>query len=153
VSAGDSWSALEAFIDLHMLGKIGPWSSRFPLQSKLTANYIAAAAPFLALVLILHWRKRGPRPTDQLLVMGRRQLVLLFSSMVLAIPLMVFFHYFSYYDLAEARSKYRVFGESRLMFAVFASMMMVALEFVLLAAFVLFIHYPLWRLTQRRPSI
>jgi len=149
---GDFSSRLESFIDLHLFGRVGPWSSHFPLDSKVIANYIAIAAPIFSLFLILHWRKHRPRPAEPLLAMNRRRFVLLCCLIVAITAVMVYYSYFSHLDASAGRPRNRVFGESRVLFPVFAAMFMVMFEYLLLAAYLLFIHYPLWLLAQRRAS-
>ncbi|MGJ7548152.1 hypothetical protein [Pseudomonas alloputida] len=150
--AGDFSSRFENFIDLHLFGRVGPWSSRFPLDSKVIANYVVIAAPIVSLVLILHWRKHRFRPAEPLLAINRRRFVLLCCSIVAIATVSIYYSYFSYLDASAGRSKYRIFGESRVLFPVFAAMFMVMFEYSLLAAYLVFIHYPLWLLAQRRAS-
>ncbi len=82
--------------------------------------------------------------------MNRHRFVLLCCSILSIAAVMLYYSYFSYLDASQGRTKYRIFGESRVLFPVFAALYMVVFEYLLLAAYVLFVHYPLWLLVQRR---
>lgn len=146
---GDFSSRLESFVDQYLLGRVGPWSPYFPMESKIIANYIAVAAPLFTVALIVQWRKDHGLP-EHMLSMSWRQFVLESCFVAALVALVVFYSYFTYMDASSGSVKTRVYGQSRIFYPFFAAMMMLALEYLLLVAYMVFIHYPSWLLAQRR---
>ncbi|MDH0300569.1 MULTISPECIES: hypothetical protein [unclassified Pseudomonas] len=138
---GDAAIALERFLDDHLLGRVGPWSSEFPLMSKAVANYIAIAALPGALGLIVVWR-RHLRPIEQMPALALHRWLLFLAGWLALTALVIHQHYFSYTDFALQRSKFRVFGRYPVLYPFYAAAAMWVIELVVMGSYALFVHYP-----------
>ncbi|MDH0645609.1 hypothetical protein N5D48_02615 [Pseudomonas sp. GD03858] len=145
---GDEAIALNRFLDEQLLGRVGPWSSEFPLMAKAVANYIAIAALPGALALILAWR-RHLRPFEQLPDLAPYRWLLFLAGLLALSALVIHQHYFSYTDFALHRPRFRVFGRYRALYPFYAAAAMLAIELVILCNYAVFVHYP-WQWLSRR---
>ncbi|MFP5426452.1 MAG: hypothetical protein ACLGJA_11430 [Gammaproteobacteria bacterium] len=150
---GELALVLQQVLEQHLLGRVGPWSSNFPLQAMAIGNYIALAAPLFAVVLaLLLCRSVGALPA-RLPVLAWHRYLLIYVGWALLVGFMIHYNYFTYVDFAQHRAKFRLFGRHPLLFAVFASSMLLALEYLLLISYLLFIHFPARWLAQRLGKI
>lgn len=146
---------LEQFLVQHLLGRVGPWSSNFPLESMAIANYIAVAAPLFAAGLVVILRQPGSGLPARLPVLPWHRYLLLYLGWAALISFMVHYNYFTSVDFAHHRGKFRGFGFNPVLFACFAASMLMALEYLLFLSYLLFIHYPvgwLLRCVGRSPG-
>ncbi|PYC19082.1 hypothetical protein [Pseudomonas mosselii] len=133
---------LERFLLEDLLGRVGPWSSNFPLESMAIANYIAIAAPVFAAVLAVIFLQPGAGLPARLPVLAWHRYLLLYLGWAALVAFMVHYNYFTYVDFAHHRRKFSWVGVNPALFAFFAATMLMALEYLLCVSYLLFVHYP-----------
>lgn len=133
---------LEPYLEQHLLGRVGLWSSNFPLESMAIANYIAVAAPLFAAGLAVILLQPASGLPAYLPVLAWHRYLLLYLGWTALIGFMVHYNYFTYVDFAHHRSKFSWVGVNPALFAFFAATMLMALEYLLFVSYLLFVHYP-----------
>lgn len=117
--------SIAAFIDDHLFGQIGFWSSRFPLSSKLTANYIACIGPPFAIIAFYktyQTMKIDPKQYDNY-SLTKYVFVLIFMTFYLLFFSAIFYSIST--DLAMNTRKYGFYGAYTFSFSLFSSSMLV----------------------------
>ncbi|QXH55538.1 hypothetical protein [Pseudomonas maumuensis] len=148
-------AVLERFLVEDLLGRVGLWSSNFPLESMAIANYIAVAAPLFAAGLAVILQQPGAGLPARLPVLAWHRYLLLYLGLATLIAFMLHYNYFTYVDFAHHRSKFRWVALNPTLFACFAATMLMVLEYLLFLSYLLFVHYPagwLARCLDRSPG-
>lgn len=139
---------LDNFLNQHLFGLVGFWSSIFPFSSKLTTSYISLFGPFFAVVAFYKIYKTMIIDPDQYnkLTLGKY----FFALMVLLVFFAVFIsiNYFEAMDLAQHNRKFRIFGLNTVIYSLFASAMLLSYYFIPLGLYLALLYIP--RLLFRR---
>lgn len=140
---------LDQLLDEYLLGRVGVWSSNFPLMSKAVANYVALVAPLSAVALGVLVCRHQLLPLDRLPVLAWRRQVLAYVGCVALTALFLTQNYFGYTDFAHHRAKFRWVGQHPGLYPFFACMMLFALQFMFVLSYAVLVHYPCKRLARR----
>lgn len=130
------------FLDSHLLGQVGYWSSKFPFSSKVAANYISVVGPVLALVFfvkVYHGLVMDPEQYKDHTIVK-----FIFSAVVMLsfIFFIVHINYFSSVDLGEQSRRWRYLGANVLSYGLFSSGWLFVLYGMTLFSYGCFIYLP-----------
>jgi len=121
-STADSqfYQLVEKMIDEHLFGKVGVWSSAFPLTSKAVANYICLVAPVCAVIFtIVTMRKSIVESSDVVEWSVGKQIFILISFLGL-VAFVFYFVFIGGRDFASLGNRYSFFGNYKITFALFS---------------------------------
>lgn len=141
---------IDNFLDQHLLGTVGFWSSNFPFSSRVTTSYISLFGPiFAAIAAYLIHAQIVMDPEQYRRLTLKKYLSALFVILVL-LTIFVSINYFEAIDLAEHNRKFRLFGLNAFMYSAFASAMMLCFYAVTLCGYVAFYYIPRLFIERRR---
>lgn len=137
---------IEAFIDRHLLGASGFWSSGFPWVSKVIANYVGLAGPLFSIVVFFSVYKNiriDPAQYEGMTLLKYLFCLVVFSGFIFIILSMI---YFDPHDLAVGGSRSRMFGTHVLAYALFSCAILFIVYFIPVIVYFLLVVIPavLW---------
>ncbi|WP_448632674.1 MULTISPECIES: hypothetical protein [Pseudomonas fluorescens group] len=134
--------AIAAFIDNHLFGQVGFWSSRFPFSSKVTANYLACIGPVFAILAFYKTYQTMRIDPKQYENYSLLKYALIPPLAVLYILLFLFMFYLTSTNLASNSQKYSFYGSYALSFSLFSSSMLIIFYITPLIVHRCFIYLP-----------
>lgn len=147
---GGFYGDLERFIDRHLFGQVGIWSSMFPLTAKVIGNYIALAAPIFSLwVTICSMRRSLLQPVPPAPVSLARYAWIALGCVLLD-AFLIYQNYFTFTDFATQSRQYRFFGVNVVFFPVLGTLMLLAIYVMAFLSYNLLFRYPRDTLAQRK---
>jgi hypothetical protein len=138
----DFFIHLNLFIDKHLLGQVGLWSSNFPLASKVIANYISLAGPALGIGFCILARRNvaaDPSAYGHITIAKHAIVLMLFCALLFFV---IITHYIFSSDLAVRHTRSRLFGSTPVMYAFFACLQLILFYFLSVASYILFFYIP-----------
>ncbi|MDD1157626.1 hypothetical protein [Pseudomonas rubra] len=144
------YAELERFLDDCLFGRVGVWSSMFPLTAKAIGNYVAVAAPLFSLWITVCIMRRSllrPGPPAQV-ALGRYALIA--AGCVLLDAFLIYQNFFTFTDFAAHSRKFRFFGLSVVFFPFIAMVSLLALYVMTFFSYNLLLRFPREVLAQRR---
>ncbi|AWA39992.1 hypothetical protein DBV33_15855 [Pseudomonas fluorescens] len=118
---GDQQHAiLETLLSGYLIENIGFWSSRFPLSSKITTNYIAIFGPIFGAVLFLKSYKNAFQSIDRFNQTPLYKYLFMTLTTILICSLFVYEAYFNSTDLITQGPKLRIMGLNFLFYSMFS---------------------------------
>lgn len=133
---------IEMIIDHYLFGKVGMWSSTFPLGSKIITNYWCLVMPVFSAVFTYRVLQLSNCQREMYHGHSIRKLIFLIAAMVL---MLVFFLYISYVDntdLASAGRRFAVLGKYKVTYALFVSGILIAAYMLMVVSYIIFRFFP-----------
>ena len=148
----DFFIHLNFFIDKHLLGQTGFWSSNFPLTSKVIANYISLAGPALGIGFCILARRNvaaDPSAYGNITITKHAIVLILFCALLFFV---IITHYVFPSDLAIRHTRSRLFGTTPIVYAFFACVQLILFYFLSAASYILFFYIPKILITRGQRS-
>ncbi|SDL30583.1 hypothetical protein SAMN04490190_4418 [Pseudomonas libanensis] len=130
--------ALNNFLDNHLLGVVGAWSSHLPLPAKAIANYISIAGPIIGIFVLLSTIKNSTLAKINLKDITWPKYALMCAGLIVVNALFAYQNYFSYIDFAAHDHKLRLVGNSLFLLPIFTSALLLALYGLILFNYLTF---------------
>ncbi|WP_139834245.1 hypothetical protein [Pseudomonas sp. B11(2017)] len=134
-------TALEHFLDAYLVDDIGFWSSKLPLSSKITTNYIALTGPIAGAILLFRNCKRIDTIKKDL---QRNSAIKIMATAFAFLLLCLFFAhqaYFNSVDLAIRNEKLRIAGQNFLLYTLFSSSILLYIALTPVCIFLLMVCF------------
>lgn len=125
---------IQSFIDRHLLGLVGMWSSSFPLSSLLVVNYVSLSAPIFSLFFIHSTLKNSIFQKNQLDKLPTLKALAYIMATNILIVILFYTLYIGSSDLANAR-RLSFIGRNEFLYACFLSGIMYLYYIISLASF------------------
>jgi hypothetical protein len=135
------WGVIDRFIDTHLLGVVGLWSSQLPFSSKVITNYISLFGPLFGLIYIYRLRNAQPKNASYYTSMSFLKYIVAAFGLAVFTVFITWVGYFSFEDIAIKR-KMGVFGVTPLMYALFSSGVLVACYISFMLIFIAYYFLP-----------
>lgn len=135
------YSALDSDIDRYFFGSVGFGSSKFPLASKVVANYICLVAPFFALGYSYLIISKSKFTASNFEDAPLRDFLMLPFLLVLLSFFVIYINYLDYTNLI-AKKKMSFFGRSEFLYAILSSGMMFLIYNLTLVNILIVRYYP-----------
>ncbi|MDO7899645.1 hypothetical protein [Pseudomonas citrulli] len=113
--------AIAAFVDDHLFGEVGFWSSLFPFSSKVTANYLACFGPLFALFAFYKSYLTMEIDPTQYVHYRPWKFALMPAAIAFYMLLFLAMFYLGSTDLAKNTRKYAFYGAYRFTFSLFSA--------------------------------
>ncbi|QVM95593.1 hypothetical protein JYG36_21190 [Pseudomonas sp. SORT22] len=141
---------LERFLDGCLLGRVGGWSSLFPLTAKAIGNYIAVAAPVFSVWITVCIMRRSRLQPEAPPRVSIAKYALIALGCVLLDAFLVYQNYFTYTDFATHSRKFRFFGQSVVLFPFVAMLSLLAFYVMTFFSYNLLFRFPREVLARRK---
>lgn len=133
--------AIERIIDEDLFGKVGMWSSTFPLAAKVITNYICSLSPIFAMAFTYRTIKCSTFENSNYDKLSLARLIFFLASW-LALLLLVFYgFYMSSTDLANSR-RFVILGKYKILYAIYSSALMFLIYILTLVSYFVFRFVP-----------
>ncbi|MHC8305306.1 hypothetical protein [Pseudomonas sp. PB3P13] len=133
---------IETVIDQYLFGKVGMWSSAFPLASKIVTNYWCLVMPVFSVIFAYRTLKLS---TCERVLYEDHSVIKLILLVPALIVLLVFFFYISYVgntDLASAGRRYSILGKNKLTYALFVSAGLCSAYLIVVVSYIVGRYFP-----------
>lgn len=136
------YQSLERIIDQELFGAVGMWSSKFPLVSKVVANYICLFAPVFAIIFANRALKKSTFEYFNCDGYSLTWLVFFFVSWAIVLLGIFYILYMDDTDLANARNRFAVLGRYKIFYALYSSVILYAIYVLVLVGYSVFRYFP-----------
>jgi hypothetical protein len=133
---------VENFIDQNLFGRVGMWSSVFPLPSKVITNYVCLVAPVLSLFFTWSTMKHSTFKTTDYPASPVR-LIALMLCWVLLIMFLSYVFIVDETNLASDGRRFGYFGRYRILYAFWSSAILYGACVMTLVSYMIF-RFFLW---------
>ncbi|WP_085717081.1 hypothetical protein [Pseudomonas sp. B28(2017)] len=133
---------IDNFLEQHLFGTVGFWSSLFPFSSRLSTSYISLFGPIFAAVSVYLTHAKIVIDPEQYRSLTLKKYVYALFVIAVLQAIFVSINYFGDVDLAGHNHKFRLFGVNALMYSIFASAMLLCYYAITLLGYVVFCYIP-----------
>ncbi|MGH8452589.1 hypothetical protein [Pseudomonas sp.] len=138
----DIYREINSFLDGHLLGQVGYWSSKFPFSSKVVANYISILGPVFALIFFVKVYQGLIVDPEQYKKHTVIKYFFAAIGMIGLISFVIYINYFGSVDLGAHSRKWRFFGSNAFAYSLFSSGMLFGLYGMTIFSYAGFFYLP-----------
>lgn len=133
---------IEKIIDQHLLGRVGMWSSTFPLATKIITNYCCLVMPVFSVVFAYRILRLSTYERVIYEDHSVQKLICLVPALVMMLILFFYISYVGNTDLASAARRYAVLGKYRVTYALFVSGSLFVAYMMMVVSYIIFRYFP-----------
>lgn len=142
----------EKILDQDLFGKIGAWSSNFPLTSKFVTNYICTTAPVFGIIFTYKTIKHSTFERADYPKHSTQKLIFLLLGLIAFLIFVFFASYLHDTDLALARRRYAILGAYKITYALYSAGILCSLYILAVMSYLIFRYFPAYIIQKIRST-
>lgn len=146
------YNYIEKIIDQDFFGKVGMWSSAFPLTSKLITNYICLAAPPFAVIFTYRTIKKSIFERTNYPDHSGIKIIILILAFVTFSAFLLYTLYLDSTNLALASRRLAVFGTYKFTYALYSAGTLYLIYIVTTMNYLIFRFFPAYIIQKIRST-
>ena len=136
---------IDNFIETHLLGYAGFWTSHYPFSSKITTNYISIFGPGIAISVFYKTYPNinlTPLQMERIEKLGGIKYSLFSLCMIVIFYFILTKHYLYPYELISQKNSLSVLGKHKILYSLYSTLMLFGLYLMPVIFYIYFILLP-----------